>query len=582
MSSRPRRLYSADGLKSSFFAVPAGQARASGPSEGRQGIQLRGIINKTESAGTWRPAKGVCAALTCFAIAAYIAPVAVAQSTPPPAVPHPQQRLKEGDPVAQHVSIETSPQLFATMCALWAAGYKSEAATSGLLPAWRAVAEQMYQTQGPATEALRKYYQEHEHKDLQETLTRFISFAMVVGPAPDFVYTLRHNDLPPDVLTIEDFNDVLAKFYAEAGVEARWTRIEPAYDSSVALLQAPFTKIVLQTTGYLREVIPSNSPRTFTLYVEPMVGAASNFRSYGDQYAFVYDGLGDPPLTEIRHAFLHFLLDPIAPKYKNDVARVRPLLETALRAPRLSREYKDDLPAFFTECLVKAVELRMDHLTPDARARAADAADADGFVLVRRLVAELEDFQKSEPAMSLYFPALAKNMDVSAENKRLQAVRFAPRADMEPAPVDSAAAAAAEKEQMLVHAEQKIAAHDGAGAQAEFEKILQRWPATPRAEYGLAISAVLQKQGPKAKELFTEIVKPRPDGAEQPDPVVLSWAHVYLGRIHDMEGDRDLALEQYRAALGVQGAPEAARVAAQSGVEKAYQPATRGDRPGEL
>lgn len=543
---------------------------------------MRAIIEKTVFAGIRCPGWRVLAPFGVAALLAVFVCAASAQEEVKPATPHPQQRLKEGDPAAQRVSIETSPQLFATMCALWAAGYKSEASTSGLMPAWRAVAEQMYQSQGPATEALRKYYQEHEHKDLQETLTRFISFAMVAGPAPDFAYTFRHNDLPPDVLTIEDFNEVLAKFYAEANVEARWNQIEPAYDSSVRLLQAPVTKIVLQTTGYLREVLASNNPRTFTVYVEPLVGGSTNFRSYGDQYAFVYDGMGDPPLTEIRHAFLHFLLDPIAPKYPNEVGRMRPLLQSALRAPRLSRDYKDDLPAYFTECLVKAVELRMDRMTPEVRAAAVDAADGDGFVLVRPMVAALEEYQKSEPSMSLYLPTLAKSIDVGAESKRLQAVRFAPRIDAVETPADPSAVAAAEKEQMLVHAEQRIVARDGAGAQTEFERILQRWPGTPRAEYGLAMSAVLQRQGPKAKELFGEIVKPRPDGAEQPDPVVLSWAHVYLGRIHDMEGDRDLALEQYRAALNVEGAPEAARVAAQSGVEKAYQPATRGNRPGAL
>jgi len=510
-----------------------------------------------------------------------LAPVSGAQGNAKTAAPRAQQRApQEGAPAAERVGIETSPQLFATMCALWAAGYKPEATTTGLIPAWRAVAEQMYEMKGPATDALREYFQQHEHKDLQTTLTRFISFALVAGPPPDFTYTLRHNDLPPDVLTIEDFNDVLAKFYVEANIEQRWTRLEPAYDPSVRLLQAPVTKIVVQSSGYLREVLKENSPRTFTVYVEPLVGGDTNFRSYGDQYAVVYDGQGEPPVAEIRHAFLHFLLDPLAPKYKDAIARTRPLLESALRAPRLSREYKEDLPAYFTECLVKAVELRMDRMTPEARARAIDAADQEGFVLVRPLVAELEVFQKSEPAMSLYFPTLAKNLDVSGETKRLQAVKFAPRVETSEAPVDATAAAAAEKEQLLVHAEQRIAEHNGAAAQAEFEKILQRCPTTPRAEYGLAMAAVLQGHGQQAKEMFSGIVKPRPEGAEAVDPVVLSWAHVYLGRIHDMEGDRELALGEYRAALGVQGAPESARVAAQSGVQKAYQPATRGDRPG--
>jgi hypothetical protein len=47
---------------------------------------------------------------------------------------------------------------------------------------------------------------------------------------------------------------------------------------------------------------------------------------------------------------------------------------------------------------------------------------------------------------------------------------------------------------------------------------------------------------------------------------------VYLGRIHDLEEDRPKALGEYHAALAVAGAPEAARVAAQRGIETPYQP----------
>jgi hypothetical protein len=51
------------------------------------------------------------------------------------------------------------------------------------------------------------------------------------------------------------------------------------------------------------------------------------------------------------------------------------------------------------------------------------------------------------------------------------------------------------------------------------------------------------------------------------DPKILAWSHIYLGRIHDREGNHDLALSEYRAALAVDGAPEAARLAAQHGAE---------------
>jgi hypothetical protein len=47
---------------------------------------------------------------------------------------------------------------------------------------------------------------------------------------------------------------------------------------------------------------------------------------------------------------------------------------------------------------------------------------------------------------------------------------------------------------------------------------------------------------------------------------------VYLGRLHDFAEERDQALAEYRAALAIDGAPEAARVAAQRGIDAPYNP----------
>jgi tetratricopeptide (TPR) repeat protein len=521
------------------------------------------------------------AALACTFLGAWPAPAQ--QKAAPPAQQHPvpgarPSRAAQEDATAQKVSIETSQQLFATMCALWAVGYDSEAATASLPPAWRGIAEQMYQLKGPAVEALRAYYGKHEHHDPSVTLTRFISFAMVVGPPPDFKYAFRHDDLPPDVLTLEDFNDVLAKFYQEAQIDRVWRRIEPAYQLPTQLLQGPMTKIVLQTTGYLREVLASDSPRTFTIYIEPLVRTDTNFRNYGYQYDFILNGDADPPLADLRHAFLHFLLDTIPARYPAAIAPSRPLIQLALKAPQLPAQYHDDHIAYYAECLIKAVELRLDHTPPAKLGAALDQDDAQGYVLVRPLFAGLDKFQQAEPAMKFYFPVLAKNIDVAAETKRVAAIQFSPAP--ESAPLTAPEQEANEKEEMLRRGEQFIASQDGASAQAQFEKVLAHWPGTPRAEYGLAIAAVLQRQGQKAEDLFTALVQPPSNGAPAPDASVLAWSHVYLGRIHDMKSDRDQAVTEYRAALAVTGAPASARAAAQNGLQKAYQPAQKEDHPG--
>ncbi len=532
-------------------------------------------------------ARVACAAVLIAAAFAVAAPCsAQTQTQPPPKTPpkmqppsaagasqdpsKPPQRTYV--PVQPKVSIESSQELFATMCALWAAGYNSDVSTSNIPAMWAGVAAEMLKKKGPATEALRKYFDEHEHRDRAATLSHFVSFALVAGPPPEFQYTLRHDELPPDLLAMEDFNAILAKFYAEAEVEAAWHRVEAAYPPVIRQLQGPLTQIVLKTTGYLREVLQSTSQRKFVIYVEPLVGVHMNLRNYGDSYSVVLDGSTTVSVDQIRHSFLHFLLDPLPVKYRAAITLSRPLLDAAARAPRLPREYRTDLTGFYTECLIKAVELELDRMTAEQRARAVDAEEAEGYVLVRPLVRELEKFQLAEPAMTYYFPDLAKGINVAAEMQRLQAVQFAPA--LEAPPADPAATDAAEREQMLQQGERLLASQDGGGAQQVFEKVLARWPGTPRATYGMAIAAVFQGQGERAKELFTSLTRPAAGAAASGaggDPIILAWSHVYLGRMSDLKGDREEALGEYRAALNVQGAPEAARLAAQRGVEKAYQ-----------
>ena len=108
--------------------------------------------------------------------------------------------------------------------------------------------------------------------------------------------------------------------------------------------------------------------------------------------------------------------------------------------------------------------------------------------------------------------------------------------------------------------------------------MLAKDPDHRRALYGLAVAAVLQGEAERAKELFRRLVvsPPQPDAhAPAKDPLILAWSHVYLGRIYDVEGNRELAISEYRAALVVEGAPESARLAARRGIDKGYEPATR-------
>ncbi len=86
-----------------------------------------------------------------------------------------------------------------------------------------------------------------------------------------------------------------------------------------------------------------------------------------------------------------------------------------------------------------------------------------------------------------------------------------------------------------------------------------------RSYYGLARIAALQKDPELAEKLFQKTLE------SSPDAQVRAWVYVYLGRLADAAGERDRAVEHYRAALAIQGASEAARGAAEKGFQDVFK-----------
>lgn len=477
---------------------------------------------------------------------------------------------------ATGISVQASPQVFATMCALGAAGYQVDESLLAQMPARRALRADLLKMQGPATDALRQFYQDHALADPGDTLSRYMTFAIVAGPPPDFNLAPNQELLPPDVVALDGFQEVLANFYREARLGSRWTWVEPEYEPALDSYRASLRQIVTVSDAYLREIVKPNGRRTFTVYVEPLVGARTNFRNYGDQYSIVVGATPEMPVDAIQHAYLHFVLDPLVLRNRPLVYKKRALLAVAARAPRLPVEYDNDFISFMDECLIKSVELRLRHLSGAQLEAALRDDDQSGFILVRPLVAQLQLFEKAGPAMSYYFPDLISGIDVDAQQKRLQGFAFPP-ADSGPAPgqhENSEAVLASDLDRSLVEGNRELQQKDVSAAAETFERILAKYPDDTRAMYGLAIASVVSGHGDQAKELFEHITSGAgtTDAASASvDPQILTWSHVYLGRIDDLQDQRDLAVSEYRAALAVDDGPADARAAAQSGVEAAYK-----------
>jgi hypothetical protein len=506
----------------------------------------------------------------CAAAVFLLEPLMVNGQVPLP--PPPRQTAP-----ATNITVDGSEAMFTTMCALLAAGFESNVSAENWHPLRARLREQMQHQQGPAVDAVREFYKEHVVRDSGATLSRYIWFGLLSGPAPNFRMTLRRDDMPTEVLALDGFSEILSSYYKEQKIGQLWKGLQPIYNEEIEKVHDTVAQIVFVTTGYLRQVQDPATARTFTIILEPLVGRITNVRNSGEQYSIVLSGSDDIPTDIVRHAFLHFLLDPLPQQYPHVIAAKRQLFEKAAIAPRLAPDLKEDYESYFAECLVRAVELKLKRLSPGEREAAIDRDDADGYVLVRPLFTGLTKYEASEPSMALYFPDLVRGINLTAEAKRIESVQFAiadrgqsaddPASEAvtrhkvaQPTTVPNDADAIAE----LTDGERRIAEKNPRAAEAAFQKVLAKYPDQIRAWYGLGLVALLEHDGPRAKEVFGRLTT-GPHAATQ-DPMVMTWSHIYLARIYDDEGQQGLAKSEFQAALAVPGGPEQARQAAQKGL----------------
>ena len=525
---------------------------------------------------------GFCAVLVCALGAQAQTPApapAEGQSTsktPPPAQT-PAARLTRAPAPLSAVTVDGSEAMFTTMCALLAAGFESNISSDNWTAFRAQMRERLRRQQGPAVDAVREFYRRHELRDPGATLSRYLWFGIASGPAPEFRITLRRDDLPPDLLALEGFSEILGSYYQEQKIGEIWRQVQPIYEHELQRLHEPVSQIVYVSTGYLREILDQTVPRTFQVVVEPLVGRITNVRNYGNHYALVLSGGDEIPTDVIRHAFLHFLLDPLPLMYQHVTAVKRPLFDIGAKAPRLAPDLKDDFDSYFAECTVRAVELKLRRLSPGEKEVILSRDDESGYVLVRPLFVALAKFESSEPSMKLFFPELVRAIDTPTEAKRMEAIKFAPAEEAQQADETAAEEVArrraaapttvpndAEVIAALTEGEKRIAEKNPRAAEASFQRVLAKYPDQPRAWYGIGLVALLDHDAARAKQVFGRLTTG--EHAAMQDPLVLAWSHIYLARIYDDEGNPEVAKNEYQLALAVEGGPDRARQEAQRGL----------------
>ena len=411
---------------------------------------------------------------------------------------------------------------------------------------------------------LRRFYQEHRiENDSGADLGQFISLALLLGPPPDFKPTVKVEDLPPDARKLTAMVPLLQKFYAQAELAAVWKSAEPGYQAEIARYSDPVRRSIALTDAYLRFPSGAYLGRKYAIDLDLLASPEQvQARVFGANYYLVVTPAKELKVAEIRHQYLHFLLDPLAAKYAPQIDTKSQLLTLARGAPALGQDFKEDFPLLVTECLIRAVELRMDKPPKEAAEKSVHDLTLSGLILVPYFYESLAAYEQQEGSMNEFFPQMVKALDVEKEQKRLSNVTFALR----PQPAETAPQPAkSELELRLDAGDNAIFKGDYAAAKAAYQDVLERLDAkNARALFGMAVVSSNTRKPDTAERYFHKVLE------SASDLRLVTWSHIYLGRIEDLKGNRKGALDQYRAAsLTSAHYPDAQR-AVQNGLTDPY------------
>ena len=463
---------------------------------------------------------------------------------------------------AETGQLDASPTLFTVMAAINAAGYSADLSSSNNHPLRDQIRAELAKRNIPSLPALKEFFERHRKRSDSQELSQYISFALTAGPPPNFAIKERDVDIPPDVVPLMELSPLLSQFYKEANIEDLWKRSQPAIDQYIDLYHDPVSEAVLQVNTYLRQQTSGFKGRRFQIFIELL--AAPNeiqTRSYGNDYTIVITPSPQPRIFDIRHAYLHYLLDPLATRYQEILNRKQGLADHAQRAEALDNSFKSDFLLLATESLIKAVEARLDH-----KPERVQEALHQGYILTPYFAEQLPVYEKQEQAMLFYYPALVGAIDLVAEDARLSKVQFDKAAPVRTVPVTRAVEppALTGAAKTLDDAEKLYTSRDLDQAKKLYLDVLQQTDNQSMhsaAYYGLARIAALQKDPELAQQLFHKTLE------LQPEPQVKAWSLVYLGRLSVAAGDRAQAATYFQSALKVEGASDAARQAASQGAE---------------
>jgi tetratricopeptide (TPR) repeat protein len=515
--------------------------------------------------------------------------------------PLPQEKAPSlVDPAGPTISLVSSEPVFVMAAALNACGYDEGLEESA--PVRKRVREEINQALVKSEDARNKrdavclYIAQHRLTGSQHDISQYISLALYLTPPPEMETSVELTEMPPDSTQVVEIVPFLRAFVEAVDLHGIWLAVHRTYDEEADRLHDPMTKMIVSTNLYLKMPASTYDGRRFVVVIEPLLSPhAINARVYGTDYVVVVSPVdGKIRMDDVRHTYLHYVIEPLLYARANAVDRMQPILKEVREAP-LEFRYRSDSVPLTIESLIKAIEARtMDTGVPvykipadadrsqmqrfeherqvyqqkvDAIRWAAVRHDmTQGFVLTQYFYEQLIQFEKDPAGLRDTIGEMVYSMDVDQQVHRARQTEFDKEADG-----DVLTRSKPRKLSGLDLAEARLAAGDVATASAMARQVLtvhsdtlESMADSARANFILARAAILSGHADQAIDGFQKTL------ATSKEPRLLAWSHIYLGRMLDLDCKRDQALAEYKLALANRDGQQDTRIAAERGVKAAY------------
>ena len=595
-----------------------------------------------------------------FTSAVMIWAQAPARPTPSPV---PQTRPSASFELSDYgVRVQPDARLIIVMAALEAAGF--DPTPAGKQPsAFRKLVRKDQEALDPALrERMQTFFNRNKlpaPATPADQAARYVSLAYAIGQPPLLDAPARSDELPSGVLEVLDFAPLVREFYHKSGLDERLAAYMRAYQAEGDRLRAQSAEMVRAVLSYLHTrpiivttervrvkspdrkksdaIIYSTRQHERHFFIVPDLLAAPgavNFRVIADDYYAIVPEDTDPTSSEIRHAFLQFVIDPLVAKFNKEVTaqrdQVKQLIDLRTKA---GATVSPDAFIVVSRSLVAAAEARFDESTRlaevinlqrrrlqqakddaerkdiAAQAESSRAAIADevvarlaedyenGAVLDFFFADQLRDFQSSGFDIANFFAELINGIDPAKENKRLAetaearnravAARKAhphysvwlvdPGFEAREGVDISRSAALLSK---LTEVEKLWQTRNYEQAETTLKSMLQDYPGDARLLFTLGQTASLWARDTTDDDLQTQRLNRAlanyrlavAAAAPATDQALLSRAHESMGRILAFLDQKDEAMKEFDAAIKIGRVTGGAYDDALAGKKKLAQP----------